>query len=157
MIERTTGRPTLGQPDLAPADERWLGDWARAEHRSEFVFVTGYPMVKRPFYTHPAPDDPAASNSFDLLFRGLELVTGGQRLHRFDDYLRVLDGETSSHWKATSRRSGTECPRTAASPSDSNGGLHGSSGPPTSEKSPLSSRHQPTHALGTPADVRANG
>ena len=47
-------------------------------------------MVKRPFYTHPQPDRPASSNSFDLLFRGLELVTGGQRLHRYEDYLAAL-------------------------------------------------------------------
>ncbi len=93
MIERATRRPTLGEPDLSPADERWLGDWAMTEHGSEFVFVTGYPMVKRPFYTHPDPNNPAASNSFDLLFRGLELVTGGQRLHRFDDYVAVLEGQ----------------------------------------------------------------
>jgi nondiscriminating aspartyl-tRNA synthetase len=92
MIERATGRPTVGEPDLSPADERWLGEWAAAEHGSDFVFVTGYPMVKRPFYTHPDPEDTAISNSFDLLFRGLELVTGGQRLHRYDDYLRALDG-----------------------------------------------------------------
>jgi nondiscriminating aspartyl-tRNA synthetase len=92
MIETATGRMTVGEPDLSPADERWVGDWARAEHGSEFVFVTGYPMVKRPFYTHPDPDDSAASNSFDLLFRGLELVTGGQRLHRYDDYVRALEG-----------------------------------------------------------------
>ena len=72
MIESATGRPTVGEPDLAPGDERWLGDWASAEHGSEFVFVTGYPMVKRPFYTHPRPGEPTASNSFDLLFRGLE-------------------------------------------------------------------------------------
>jgi nondiscriminating aspartyl-tRNA synthetase len=93
MIERATGRPTVGEPDLAPSDERWLSEWAHREHGSEFVFVTGYPMVKRPFYTHPAPSNPAASNSFDLLFRGLELVTGGQRLHRYDDYARLLDGQ----------------------------------------------------------------
>ena len=43
-------------------------------------------MAKRPFYTHPQPDDPRWSNSFDLIFRGLELVTGGQRLHRPSDY-----------------------------------------------------------------------
>ncbi len=92
LIERATGRPTVGEPDLSPGDERWLGDWARTEHGSEFVFVTGYPMLKRPFYTHPDPVDPTASNSFDLLFRGLELVTGGQRLHRFDDYVGVLAG-----------------------------------------------------------------
>ncbi|MDQ3113200.1 MAG: aspartate--tRNA(Asn) ligase, partial [Actinomycetota bacterium] len=42
------------------------------------------------FYTHPEPARPAYSNSFDLLFRGLELVTGGQRLHRYEDYLAAL-------------------------------------------------------------------
>ena len=52
--------------------------------------MTGYPMVKRPFYTHPDPHRPGSSNSFDLLFRGLELVTGGQRLHRHADYLAAL-------------------------------------------------------------------
>ncbi|GAB3150096.1 aspartate--tRNA(Asn) ligase [Micromonospora sonneratiae] len=78
------------EPDLAPADERALGEWARAEHGSDFLFVTGYPMVKRPFYTHPDPDRPAYSNGFDLLFRGVELVTGGQRLHRHADYLAAL-------------------------------------------------------------------
>ena len=92
LIESSTGRPTVGEPDLSPADERWLGAWAAAEHGSDFVFVTGYPMVKRPFYTHPDPANPVASNSFDLLFRGLELVTGGQRLHRYEDYLDALRG-----------------------------------------------------------------
>jgi nondiscriminating aspartyl-tRNA synthetase len=92
LIERDTGRPTVGEPDLAPADERWLGEWAAREHGSDFLFVTGYPMVKRRFYTHPDPARPEASNSFDLLFRGLELVTGGQRLHRYADYLDALAG-----------------------------------------------------------------
>ncbi|WP_433649622.1 aspartate--tRNA(Asn) ligase [Micromonospora zamorensis] len=78
------------EPDLAPAHERALGEWARREHGSDFLFVTGYPMAKRPFYTHPDPERPAYSNGFDLLFRGLELVTGGQRLHRHADYLAAL-------------------------------------------------------------------
>ncbi|MET8199120.1 aspartate--tRNA(Asn) ligase [Micromonospora taraxaci] len=78
------------EPDLAPAHERALGEWARREHGSDFLFVTGYPMAKRPFYTHPDPARPAYSNGFDLLFRGLELVTGGQRLHRHADYLAAL-------------------------------------------------------------------
>ncbi|MEW2147105.1 aspartate--tRNA(Asn) ligase [Micromonospora vinacea] len=78
------------EPDLAPAHERALGEWARREHGSDFLFVTGYPMAKRPFYTHPDPERPAYSNGFDLLFRGLELVTGGQRLHRHGDYLAAL-------------------------------------------------------------------
>lgn len=96
MIEADTGRNVVGEPDLAPADERWLGDWAQREHRSDFLFVTGYPMVKRPFYTHPDPSNPAASNSFDLLFRGLELVTGGQRLHRIEDYEAALAGQDTA-------------------------------------------------------------
>ncbi|MEA3054982.1 MAG: nondiscriminating aspartyl-tRNA synthetase [Actinomycetota bacterium] len=92
LIEGGTGRATVGEPDLAPADERWLGGWASREHGSDFLFVTGYPMAKRPFYTHPDPTRPEASNGFDLLFRGLELVTGGQRLHRYADYVHALAG-----------------------------------------------------------------
>jgi nondiscriminating aspartyl-tRNA synthetase len=90
LIARETGEAIEGEPDLAPAHERWLGEWARREHGSDFLFVVGYPMVKRPFYTHPNPERPAFSNSFDLLFRGMELVTGGQRLHRYEDYLAAL-------------------------------------------------------------------
>lgn len=78
------------EPDLAPEHERRLGAWALAEHGSDFVAVEGYPMAKRPFYTHPDPAEPRWSRSFDLLFRGLELVTGGQRLHRYSDYLAAL-------------------------------------------------------------------
>ncbi|MEV4347311.1 aspartate--tRNA(Asn) ligase [Actinoplanes sp. NPDC049596] len=85
------------EPDLAPAHERALGEWARREHGSEFLYVTGYPMRKRPFYTHPDPAEPAYSNGFDLLFRGLEIVTGGQRLHRYEDYVRALKGETGPY------------------------------------------------------------
>ena len=73
--------------DLAPADERRL-----CEAHGEFLFVTGFPMEKRPFYTHPEPARPRYSNSFDLLFRGLEIVTGGQRLHRYEDYVAALKG-----------------------------------------------------------------
>lgn len=94
------GAPT-DETDLAPEHERALGAWALAEHGSDFLAVEGYPMVKRPFYTHPWTRDGAGmpprplgsegwSNSFDLLFRGLELVTGGQRLHRPSDYDRAI-------------------------------------------------------------------
>ena len=90
LLARNTGEDPRGEPDLAPAHERWLSEWALREHGCEFLFVTGYPMAKRPFYTHPDPARPGYSNSFDLLFRGLELVTGGQRLHRHADYLAAL-------------------------------------------------------------------
>ena len=84
------GEDCRGEPDLAPQHERWIGEWAREKHSSDFVFVPGYPMVKRPFYTHPDPANPGYSNSFDLIFRGTELVTGGQRLHLYSDYVAAL-------------------------------------------------------------------
>jgi nondiscriminating aspartyl-tRNA synthetase len=90
LIEHDTGERVTGEPDLAPAHERWLGSWAQSEHGSDLLFVSGYPMAKRPFYTQHDPERPEQSKSFDLLFRGLELVTGGQRLHRADDYERAL-------------------------------------------------------------------
>ncbi len=91
-----TGAPA-DEPDLAPEHERLLGRWALEQHGSDFLAVEGYPAAKRPFYTHPQPDDPSCTNSFDLLFRGLELVTGGQRLHQYDDYVAALAsrGETT--------------------------------------------------------------
>ncbi|MCA9927653.1 MAG: aspartate--tRNA(Asn) ligase [Anaerolineales bacterium] len=90
LIRQEHGVDVRGEPDLSPQDERWLGEWAQREHGSDFLFVTGYPMVKRPFYTHPDPSNTTYSNSFDLLFRGTELITGGQRLHKYSDYLAAL-------------------------------------------------------------------
>ncbi len=93
---RIVGAPD-DEPDLAPAHERALSAWALDEHGSEFLAVEGYPMTKRPFYTHPQHDDPRWSNSFDLIFRGLELTTGGQRLHRYADYVAALHATGQSH------------------------------------------------------------
>jgi len=90
------------EPDLAPEHDRRLGQWAREKFGSDFLAVEGYPAKKRPFYTHPQPDDPYWTNSFDLLFRGLELVTGGQRLHEYVDYeLALADrGETTEPYES---------------------------------------------------------
>jgi nondiscriminating aspartyl-tRNA synthetase len=79
------------EKDLDPGHERALGEWAKSEHGSDFVLVEGYPTAHRAFYSHPDPDDPRWSRSFDLIFRGLELVSGAQRLHRYDDYVRTLE------------------------------------------------------------------
>jgi len=87
LIYEREGIDARGEPDLAPEHERVLGEWAREKFGSDLLYVTGYPMAKRPFYTHPDPANPIYSNSFDLLFRGMELVTGGQRLHLYADYL----------------------------------------------------------------------
>lgn len=78
------------EPDLAPAHERALGVWAQEQHGSDFVVVEGYPTANRAFYSHPDPADPHWSRSFDLIFRGIELVSGAQRLHRYDDYVDAL-------------------------------------------------------------------
>ena len=90
---RLVGAPA-DEPDLAPEHERRLGEWARRTYGSDLLAVEGYPAIKRPFYTHPwtgaeVPGGPW-TNSFDLLFRGVELVTGGQRLHRHSEYLAAL-------------------------------------------------------------------
>jgi nondiscriminating aspartyl-tRNA synthetase len=90
LILRLHGDDCRHEPDLAPQHERWLGEWAKREHGSDSLFVEGYPTEKRPFYTMPGPEDPAVSNSFDLLFRGLELITGGQREHRYDRLVEVM-------------------------------------------------------------------
>jgi nondiscriminating aspartyl-tRNA synthetase len=90
LVAENVSENERGQPDLSPEGERWLGEWARREHGSEFLFVTGYPMSKRPFYTCPEPGRPEHSSSFDLLFRGMELVTGGQRLHRYEAYVEAI-------------------------------------------------------------------
>jgi nondiscriminating aspartyl-tRNA synthetase len=91
LIQSATGENVVGEPDLAPAHERWLGEWARREHASDLLFVTGYPLAKRPFYTAPDPARPHLTNSFDLLFGGVELVSGGQRLHTYAAYLAALE------------------------------------------------------------------
>jgi nondiscriminating aspartyl-tRNA synthetase len=93
MIWKGTGEDARSEPDFAPSHERWLGEWAKRETDSDFLFVYGYPSVKRPFYTHPDPERPGYSRGFDLLFRGLELVTGGQRLHHYPDYVAAIQAK----------------------------------------------------------------
>jgi nondiscriminating aspartyl-tRNA synthetase len=79
------------EPDLSPAHERQLGAWAKTTHGSDFVVVEGYPTAHRAFYTSPDPAEPRWSRSFDLIFRGIELVSGAQRLHRYGDYVAALE------------------------------------------------------------------
>ncbi|MGH2506697.1 MAG: aspartate--tRNA(Asn) ligase [Ktedonobacteraceae bacterium] len=90
LIYHLHGVDERNEPDLSPQGERWLGAWALQEFGSDFLYVTGYPLRKRAFYTYPDPARPEYSYSFDLLFRGMELVSGGQRLHRYEDYLAAL-------------------------------------------------------------------
>jgi nondiscriminating aspartyl-tRNA synthetase len=77
--------------DLSPQDERWIGEWAADEFNTDFVFVTHYPTSKRAFYTLPDPEDEEYSLSFDLIFQGQELVSGSQRVHRYDQLLQIME------------------------------------------------------------------
>ncbi len=96
---RRVGAPS-DEPDLAPEHERALGAWAKEEFGSDVLAVEGYPLQKRPFYTHGWTGEPIEggpwTNSFDVIFRGLELVTGGQRLHRYSDYLVAIEARGGS-------------------------------------------------------------
>lgn len=85
LIKERTGADKTAEPDLEPEDERWLCEYARTELSSDFIFITHYPVAKRPFYTFEDPEDPGYTKSFDLLFRGVEITTGGQRRHDYDN------------------------------------------------------------------------
>ncbi len=74
--------------DLEPEEEVLIGRYFQEEYGSDFVFVTHYPSKKRPFYAMDDPADPKFTLSFDLLYKGLEITTGGQRIH---DYQMLLD------------------------------------------------------------------
>lgn len=76
--------------DFEPEEEQILGKWAKNEFNSDFLFVTHYPSEKRPFYAMDDPADPAYTLSFDLLFRGIEITTGGQRIHDYNEQVAKM-------------------------------------------------------------------
>ncbi|HVT01021.1 MAG TPA: aspartate--tRNA(Asn) ligase [Patescibacteria group bacterium] len=79
-----TGRDSRNEPDLGPEDEKEICAWAREVHKSDFVTITHFPTKKRAFYTHPDPADPEYSLSYDLLFRGIEILSGSKRIHEVE-------------------------------------------------------------------------
>jgi len=81
LIKEKTGADKVGSDDLEPEDERWLCEYAKEKLGSDFIFITHYPVSKRPFYTMEDSEDKGNTKSFDLLFRGVEITTGGQRVH----------------------------------------------------------------------------
>lgn len=84
VLQKDYNRDTTGMIDLDPEGERQLCDYAQKVHKSEFIFVTHYPRKTRPFYTMWDPADPDYTFGFDLLFRGLEVTTGSQRIHDYN-------------------------------------------------------------------------
>jgi nondiscriminating aspartyl-tRNA synthetase len=82
-IAKKYNRPIRTYTDLEPDEERLLGRWAIEECGTPLIFITHYPTTARPFYAMDDPDDPALTLSFDLLLNGLEITTGGQRIHEY--------------------------------------------------------------------------
>ena len=90
IIERVFGGKAVGELDLEPEHERQICEWAKKEHGSDFVFITHFPTRKRAFYTYADPENPEFSRSFDLLFRGLEINSGSQRIHNYDELVEKM-------------------------------------------------------------------
>jgi nondiscriminating aspartyl-tRNA synthetase len=88
LVAERYGHETGGK-DLDPEAERLVGRWAKEEHGSDFVFVTHYPSAARPFYTYPTGD--GLTRGLDLIFRGVEITSGGQRVHEHDVLVRELE------------------------------------------------------------------
>ena len=75
------------EPDMEPEHERNICAWAKDEKKSDFVFITKFPTKKRAFYTYEDPSEAPFSRGFDLLFRGLEINSGAQRVHQYDQLI----------------------------------------------------------------------
>lgn len=78
------------EPDFEPHQEKLIGEYAKKKWDSEFLFVTHYPVEKRPMYTMEDAEDPGFTKSFDLLFRGAEIVTGGQRINNYKTLVKNM-------------------------------------------------------------------
>lgn len=90
ILEKEFGKRVDGV-DIDPEGERMICQWAQKQHGSEFLFLTHYPVKARPFYTMPDDEDPQYTKSFDLLFRGLEIATGGQRIHDYEELVKNIE------------------------------------------------------------------
>lgn len=88
ILKREFNKELGPDDDLDPEGERLICEWVKKNHHSDFVFMTRYPTAVRPFYTMRDPADEKATFSFDLLYKGLEVTTGSQRIH---DYATLVD------------------------------------------------------------------
>jgi len=84
------GKKVTDPTDLSPDEEKWLGEYFVQEHNAPIVFITHYPSKKRPFYAMDDAADPRYTLSFDCLMYGLEVTTGGQRIHDYHEQVAKL-------------------------------------------------------------------
>jgi nondiscriminating aspartyl-tRNA synthetase len=87
IIKEKYGHEVSEGTDIDPKGEELAGKYAKEEFDSDFIFITHYPWSDRPFYTMPDSTNPEETCGFDLLYKGLEIATGGQRIHKYDQLL----------------------------------------------------------------------
>ena len=90
LVSEKYNRKMKNPYDLEPEEEVLIGRYFKEEYDSDFVFVTYYPSKKRPFYAMDDPKDPKFTLSFDLLFKGMEITTGGQRIHDYNEQVEKM-------------------------------------------------------------------
>ena len=91
LVSQKYNRKIRNPFDLEPEEEALIGQYFKEEYGSDFVFVTHYPSKKRPFYAMDDPEDARFTLSFDLLFKGLEITTGGQRIHDYNMLVQKIE------------------------------------------------------------------
>lgn len=79
--------------DLDPEDEVALCEYAKEKYNSDFIFVTHFPSSKPPFYAMNSREDSREAYKFDLLFRGLEITSGGQRIHDYNEQVEKMKAQ----------------------------------------------------------------
>ena len=90
LVAKEYHRKINDYDDFEPEEEKLLCRWIKKETGSDFVFVTCYPSKKRPFYAMESKENKEETLSFDLLFRGLEITTGGQRIHSYQEQIEKM-------------------------------------------------------------------
>lgn len=90
LISKEYSREIKDYGDFEPEEEKLLSEIIKKKTGSEFIFVTHYPSKKRPFYAMDDSHNPQVTLSFDLLFRGLEITTGGQRIHDYNMQIQKM-------------------------------------------------------------------
>lgn len=90
ILAKACHRKIRDMEDFEPEEEKLLCRYIQEQTGSEFVFVTHYPSKKRPFYAMDSRENPEETLSFDLLFRGIEITTGGQRIHSYEEQVNKM-------------------------------------------------------------------
>lgn len=91
IIYKEYGRDNRKEKDLTAQDEIDICKWAKDKHKSDFVTITHFPSRAKPFYIMPDSENSEYSLSFDLLFRGVEILSGGQRIHNYDQLVKAIE------------------------------------------------------------------